>query len=219
MGRFDLVTFTFGGDDVDFPHVLRQCIHDKRPGSVKYPSDPGHHCPKDSVLRANVASFGAAFEQRLEAIANAAVVPRGSILVLGYPELIESPALWSAKKRKAGGCGHLTTADAHEVRGLAGDLNATIAQDVATANSKHPNGVRLAFVDVNFGGSVVGIAPDDPNLFEPSRGARHNLCSRDSWINPVSAIDGGNGSYHPKQAGQDAMGALAAEALVRLHWA
>lgn len=217
MGRFDLVTFTFGGDDVDFADVIKQCIHLKLPGTVKYPSDPGHHCPKDSLLRSDVASFAPVFEQRLIAIANAAVVAHGTILVLGYPDLIESPALWPEKDRKAGGCGHLNTADAYEVRGLAGDLTATIAQDVTSANRQHPNGVRFLFLDVNSGGSA-GIPRDDSHLFEPSRGIRHNLCSGDTWINPVSAIDYTNGSYHPKQAGQDAMGALAAKVIRGLVW-
>jgi hypothetical protein len=67
------------------------------------------------------------------------------------------------------------------------------------------------FVDVNTGqpDGPSHIALDNPDLFEPSGGPRHNLCSSDSRINGVTTIDGTNGSFHPKQQGQDAMGALA----------
>jgi len=33
MGRFDLISFTFGGDDVDLAGVLKQCI--RRPFAAK----------------------------------------------------------------------------------------------------------------------------------------------------------------------------------------
>ena len=221
MGRFGLVTFTFGGDDLDFGGVVKQCIG--LPFAAKYPSDPGHRCPKDSLLRTNIASFGKGFAQLLRTIATDAVTTGGRILVLGYPELIEAPSLWPQKNRQLGHCADLAgtlglrSADAYEIRGLAGDLNATIGRDVAAVNPEHPNQVQLAFVDVNSGGSV-GIARDDPHLFEPSRGVRHNLCSQAPWLNGVTTIDGGNGSFHPNQAGENAMGALAAAALVHLHW-
>jgi hypothetical protein len=79
-------------------------------------------------------------------------------------------------------------------------------------NAAHPNGVHLTFVDVNSGGSA-GIARSDRSLFEPSSGARHNLCSSQPWLNGFSSIDYGSGSFHPKQAGHDAMGALAAQVI------
>jgi hypothetical protein len=206
MGRFDLVSFTFGGDDVGFAGVITQCV--TKPALRR-------SCPSEPVLRARIASFGQGYRSFLVKVADEAVVHGGNVLVLGYPELVEDPALWSARAR-ALGCAHLTPSDATELRGLAGDLNSTIGQDVAVVDREQPNEVHFTFVDVNSGGSA-GISRDDPDLFESASGPNHNLCSRDPWINPLSVIDRGGGSYHPKQAGQNAMGTLAAEVITRLH--
>jgi hypothetical protein len=207
MGRFDLVSFTFGGDDVRFADVIIQCV-----------TKPALRlsCPGDALLRKRIAEFGRGYGAFLRKVANQAVVRGGNILVLGYPELIEKPSLWSARARVLG-CGHLTPTDADELRGLAGDLNATLGANVAEVNRQHPKGVHLTFVDVTSGGSA-GISPVDPNLFEPATGSRHEVCSSKPWINPLSAIDRKNGSYHPKQAGQNAMGALAAQVIGGLYW-
>jgi hypothetical protein len=72
--------------------------------------------------------------------------------------------------------------------------------------------VHLTFVDVNSGGGA-GISRYDQSLFEPASGPRHNLCGSQPWINGLSTIDYGAGSFHPKQAGQDAMGVLGAEVI------
>lgn len=64
-----------------------------------------------------------------------------------------------------------------------------------------------------------GTSPADPHLFEPSSGTRHNLCSAGSWLNGWNPIDYGSGSFHPKQAGLDNEGALAAGFIARLNWA
>ncbi len=207
MGKFDLVTFTFGGNDVGFPGVIQQCV-----------SKPALRlsCPSDSLLRGRIANFGQSYKSFLTKVANKAVAPGGNVLVLGYPELIEDPSLWSARSRVLG-CGHMTPADARELRGLAGDLNATIGAEVAAINSEHPNRVHLTFVDVTSGGTA-GIARDNPNLFEPSKGPRHEICSSEPWLTALSAIDRIGGSYHPKQAGQNAMGSLAGSVISHLDW-
>ena len=215
-GRFALISFTFGGDDVSFPDVLQQCV-----GLTigrKQPADHGHSCPKDSTLRARIASkIGRPYRDFLTQVANQAAKPGGNIIVLGYPELVELPKFWPVRDKALGVCARISTADANELRGLAGDLNATIGSDVATVNAARPNGVHLTFVDVNSGGSA-GISRSDPNLFEPATGQRHNLCSAHPWMNGPSTIDKGYGSYHPKQAGHNAMGALAAEVIPHLDW-
>lgn len=206
MGTFDLVSFTFGGNDVRFADVIKKCLR------------PTLHnkCPKESALRAQIAAFGRGYGSFLTNVAKRAVVPDGNILVLGYPELIEKPSLWSKKARLLG-CGHFTVAEANELRGLAGDLNATIGADVRAANRQTPNGVHFTFVDVNSGGSA-GISRGDPDLFEPSKGPRHEICSSQPWLTAIDPARPLSGSYHPKQAGQNAMGALAAAVISRLQW-
>lgn len=99
-------------------------------------------------------------------------MPGGNIVVLGYPELIELPKFWPFVLKHAGVCEGIGTGDATQLRGDAGDLNATLSQDAAVVNAQHPNGVHLSFLDVN-GGSTSGpikIRATDPNVFEPSKG-------------------------------------------------
>ena len=210
LGRFDLVTFTFGGNDIGFSQILEQCIG--LPGAG-LPTDPGHNCPRDALVRARIASaLESPYRAFLARVADDAVVPGGNIVVLGYPEIVELPSFWPAGTIS---CSLIGVADANEIRGLAGDFNATIGYDVQVINAAHPNGAHLTFVDVNSGGGA-GISRSDQNLFEPAAGARHNLCTTQPWMNGFSTIDYGAGSFHPKQAGQDAMGALVAEVIPAL---
>lgn len=235
MGRFDLVSFTFGGDDIGFVPIIEQCLglsqliaSGEDAGSAELgiahsvsplPTDPGHLCPKSSIIRSRIAQLGASYSAFLDQVANDVVQPGGNIVVLGYPELVELPQLWSSWERDLGICWGIGENDANELRGIAGDLNATIgsavtAFDNSSATSR--DGVHATFVDANSANGST--APDDPDLFEPSTGARHNLCSADPWINGVSAIDTFNGSFHPKQQGLDHEGALAASVIAHLDW-
>jgi lysophospholipase L1-like esterase len=210
LGRFDLVTFTLGGNDIGFSPIINQCIG--LPGDG-LPTDPGHNCPKDSLLRARIASkLELPYRAFLTKVANDAVTTGGNIVVLGYPEIVELPDFWPAGMSS---CSLIGRADANELRGLGGDLNATIGYSVQLVNSARPNGVHLTFVDVNSGGSN-GISRYDQHLFEPASGPRHNLCASQPWLNGFSTIDYGSGSFHPKQAGHNAMGALAATVIPAL---
>jgi hypothetical protein len=204
MGRFDLVTFTLGGNDIRFTPILHQCIGLAGDG---LPTDPGHNCPQESLLRARITStLEMPFRGFLTKVAREAVSRGGHIVVLGYPELVELPDLWPAGTTS---CSLIGIADAHELRGLGGHLNATIGYSARVVDAARPNGVRISFVDVNSGGGA--ISRHDQNLFEPASGPRHNLCASQPWINGFTWIDYGSGSFHPKQAAHDAMGALAAQ--------
>ena len=215
MGRFNLVTFTFGGDNIDFSGIITQCIE----GSHKavHKSDPGHTCPADSWIRGQIAQeLTTKYQQFLRSVAEQAVVPGGNIVVLGYPELIELPKFWPFVLRHAGVCEGIGTGDATQLRGDAGALNATLSEDVQAVNVEHPNGVHLAFLDVNTGSSngPIRIASTDQYLFEPSVGPRHNLCADGvGWMNGIST---GGRSFHPSEAGNVAEAHLLAEALPQL---
>jgi hypothetical protein len=239
MGTYDLVTFTFGGDDIGFAPIIEQCLGLSRLVSTvenaaiagsdlpqqivePLPSDPGHTCPSASIIEKRISALGGSattpgsYRYFLNQVANTAVNPGGNIVVLGYPELIELPKFWAEWEQLLGTCWGMSKGDANELRGIAGDLNATIGQAVADVNKTPPNGVHLRFVDVNTG--TQSIAPNDPHLFESSSGPRHNLCSSDPWINGLSTIDLPYGSFHPKQAGLDNEGALAAQGIGGLDW-
>jgi hypothetical protein len=217
MGRFDLITFTFGGDDVDFADILTQCVA----GQLKpiFPSDPGHRCPSDTDVRDLIAlKLGKPYQTFLAKVANKAVVRGGNIVVLGYPDEIELPRLWPTLLRHVGVCDGIGTTDATQIRGDAGDVNASIENDVNVVNAEHPNGVTLTFLAVNSGSDPgpVTIPSNDPNLFEPSQGARHNLCgSGASWLNGLVIRDI-HKSFHPSELGNAAEGRLLAQLIPHL---
>jgi len=238
MGQSDLVTFTFGGDDIGFRSTLEQCLGlsslvaaTENAGAAEagipdyvapLPSDPGHTCPSASIIEGRITALATTYRNLVAEVAQKAVVPGGNIVVLGYPDLIELPKFWAEWEQLIGSCWGIGTGDATELRGLAGDLNATIGQAVSSFDAQpdgEREGVTATFVDVN---TANGSTPsDDPNLFEPSSGTRHNLCGAVSWINGgtlTASLSPFNHSFHPNQAGTDNMGALAAKVIRNLNW-
>ena len=217
--RYDLVTFTFGGNTVDFSGVITQCVvgafHEV------HASAPGHKCPEDAWVRQQVArKLGAPFVAFLREVADRTVVPGGNVVVLGYPYLMANPASWPAADRSADSCQGITEADANQLRGEAEDLNATIARDVAAVNAEHLDGVHLSFLDVNTGGRAgpVVITRNDPYLFEPAASGSHNLCGAGApWLNGIDALDLSR-SFHPSLPGNVAEGHLLAQVLPHLDW-
>jgi hypothetical protein len=233
--RDDLVTMTFGGDNIDFAPIIKQCIDLTRlsqvlraivrawipidSGTSPFPSDSNHTCPSNSIVRKRIDALGSVYPAFLTKVATNAVAPGGNIILLGYPEVVELPKYWSSRNQNLGSCFGIGTGDATLLRGWAGDLNATLGVAVKRFDAEpsvQRDNVEATFVDVNSGGGV--ISSNDPNLFEPAHGTRHNLCSSDSWINGITTIDYTNGSFHPKQPGADAQGALAAEVIGKLNW-
>ena len=245
--RYDLVSFTFGGDNVHFANVVEECLGLNPAGIIsgtaiaweaallgpiigraaaakEWAANPFVHCPSDAVLRGEIKDLVPTYKSFLLSVADQAVTPGGNIVVLGYPELVEDPALWSAVDKDADLCQGIRRADARELRGLAGDLNATIAGVVNTVNAEHPNDVTLTYVDVNTGDPSLGIPYNDQNLFEPSTGARHNLCAAEPWLNGITVQFHGvslpdiHHSFHPNEAGNDAMARLVEEIFPHLDW-
>jgi hypothetical protein len=243
--RYDLVSFTFGGDDLGFADVVHQCLGVSVAGGVSavvlaglahspvgaavalkaWEADPLIHCPSNTVLRQRIQAVAGGYKTFLESVAEEAVTAGGNIVVLGYPELVEDPKQWSKVDQLVGLCQGIRPADADELRGLAGDLNATIATTVAAVNAEHKNGVHLTYIDVNTGNPHMGIPYNDQDLFEPSSGARHNVCAAKEWINGITfnvsglnPLDYFNRSFHPNQAGNNAMAALVDQVFPQLDW-
>jgi hypothetical protein len=218
MGRYDLVTFSFGGDDLGFARIVQDCLTSG--------------CPSDASVRAKIAALGSTglnykgvqtqgYPAFLESVAKSAVVAGGNIVVMGYPEVVEAVNLWGPDRLTCEGT--LTPAKAQLMRGWAGDLNATMGAAVAKVDAMPAaarNGVHVTFVDAVSGSASDGIASNDPNLFEPSSGTRHELCSAGGqvWLNGLSALHVKSRSFHPNQAGETAMGALAAGVIGELSW-
>jgi hypothetical protein len=216
MKRFDLITFSFGGDDIGFPSIIQHCV-------------TSQGCPPDQAVRAKIAALGStgvykgslhipSYPTFLRHVAEDAVVKGGNVVVMGYPELVEDPTLWAPGRTT---CAGLSPSVVDTLRGWAGDLNATIGYAVAQANKAAPNGVHFTFIDTVTGQpqSASAIGADDPNLFEPASGSRHELCSTaQPWLNGLELAHLLSRSFHPNQDGENAMGNLAAEVISHLTW-
>jgi hypothetical protein len=217
MGRFDLVTFSFGGDDIGFPSIMQHCVDHQG-------------CPSDQAVRQKIKLLGStgvykgslhipSYPTFLRHVANSAVVKGGNVVVMGYPELVEDPSLWSPGRTS---CAGMSAGQIQILRGWAGDLNATIGEAAAQVDGLPPaerNDVTITYVDPVSGQGADGIGASDPNLFEPSSGARHERCSLGpSWVNGEAPLHLESRSFHPNQAGEDAMGALAADVIAAMKW-
>jgi len=256
QGRYDLVSFTFGGDDVGFTSVIEQCLgispngigsglvdllangSDPTAAYLAWAHDPLVHCPSNTSERAIIAkdlgpSSKTSYQSFLIQVAKRTVTSGGNVVILGYPELIEDPSLWLPIDKAAGLCQGIRPSDALELRGLAGDLNATISQAVSVVNAmpaSKRNNVDFTYIDVNTGNPKEDISYNDQNLFEPNDGPRHNLCSSQEWINGLTlaptgpnlattAKDIANRSFHPNQEGNNAMARLVNQVFPTLNWA
>ncbi|SOD74536.1 GDSL-like lipase/acylhydrolase family protein [Jatrophihabitans sp. GAS493] len=228
IGRFDLVTFTYGGDDLDLVDIIRECIGlDASPdlqssveGTVEASGDePDRLCPNQSQIKQAITDgISAGYGDFLTDVGNDMVTSGGNVVVLGYPQIVEDPAKWQGLSKAIGVCMGLGTVDAVEVRSLVSDLNAAIATAVTSANATRPNGVHFTYLDVNNGGTA-GIDRNDARLFEPMNGPHHNLCSADSWMNGATTLDSERGSFHPNEKGHEAEGSLLGEVVTsHLDW-
>ena len=82
------------------------------------------------------------------------------------------------------------------------------------------NGVHFTFIDPVTGQARNGISLNDPNLFEPAQGTRHELCSNgdQAWLNGLSPAHLTTRSFHPDQPGNDAMARLVEQVVPSLSW-
>jgi hypothetical protein len=213
-GRFELITFSFGGNNVGFAPFINECVRNLVNG-----------CPAQGLVEQEIINLGVKYQTFLKEVATQVSAHGGNVIVVGYPELIEDPQFWPQVNQALGKCHGIRSGDARMIRGLAGLLNKTIADAVTEMNSKAQNiaanpelqDVRFTFVDVNTGQPAQGVGLDSPNLYEPSQGPRHNLCAGDEWLNGITTTGltfNTDRSFHPTQAGHDATAKLV-EARIR----
>jgi cyclophilin family peptidyl-prolyl cis-trans isomerase len=249
-GRFELITFSFGGNNIGFDEIIKECIglDAAKSGAVAGASSGGGvhgtltsaaaawlvrgGCPAEAEIRQRIDDLGRSgntvegerlrgYKEFLIDVANRVAMPGGNIVVVGYPELIEEAKFWPSANQALGICQGVRRGDAPVLRGTAGLLNQAIGEAVNQVAAQRPNGVSLTFVDVNTGNNEVGF--DNPDLFEPSRGKRHNLCAAEPWLNGITtgASSGEfrpERSFHPTQEGHDHQGALVAARIKKLTW-
>lgn len=128
------------------------------------------------------------------------VAPHGTIIVMGYPQLVDETRFWS--RIEGNRCHRIRRADIQPLRGATAHLNYRISQAVERA--RETTGANFQFVDPNR--TWEGVERDD----------RHALCGPgEDWLNGITIGGEGDGafrkerSFHPNQLGHNAMLALA----------
>lgn len=191
--RWDLVTFSIGGNDVEFANVLKDCLDvDSVWGAWE-----GAGCTvTEAELRTridNLAGVLASLYVKVAGWVNAG----GDVVVLGYPQLIEEASRWPWSA-----CQGILRADVPMLRSAAAYLNQTIGAAVANADAKFKGrGIRFHFLDI----------AHDPYEYSDAASDRHGLCARDQWLNGFT-LSGTSGdfrkerSFHPTQEGHDNTG-------------
>jgi hypothetical protein len=247
-GRFDLVTFSFGGNNIGFERILKQCVGWSLSGLGAALAGGARGgvvggvqswlnlvgCPAEQDIRDAIAGLGSGgndynghhlppLDEFYSRVARDVVTRGGNVVVVGYPAFVEDPQFWPIANRVMGHCQGIRERDASMLRRVAGALNQTIGQAVEEANH-NPQGVHFTFVDVNTGSPDAGIAHGDQRLFEPNVGVRHNLCAAEPWLNGVATgFTTGTireqRSFHPTQEGHNKEGVLVAEVIRGLEWA
>lgn len=223
-GRFDLVTFSFGGNDVDFGGAIKDCVGAEwrdatdwglvlagrtvagRPGGgFVYQLSVGCDITEEEMKTRIDDKVEGDLAAELNYLAEEIVAPGGQVLVVGYPHLIEDAQAWPAWHRRSGRCSGVRASDVPRLRGATGYMNETLKTVTEAANHES---VAFAFVDVN------------GQVFETD-GGRHGLCSETPWLNDViDAVLAGrlDRAFHPNDAGHAAMGKHVASRIGGLDW-
>jgi hypothetical protein len=147
MKRYDLVTFSFGGDDIQFKSTITQCtlaIHLCAPANTERNKITELGSTGDDVLGIHEAGFPVF----LNHVATAGVVKGGNVIVMGYPLVFEKPSGWDKALLRT--CSGFTPAIIDRMRGWGSDLNATIGESVAKVNAEpasERNGVHFTFIN------------------------------------------------------------------------
>ena len=207
-GRFDVVTTSFGGNDVDFGAVVKGCLDLWSWGElVADKGDTGCNATPEGLSKRisrlikgagsakNSAPFGqnstpATLAQFYTQIAQAHLNPGGTLVVVGYPRLIAPSDQWPSWRH--GMCGQITAADADMLGDAAQELDQAIAGAATEANDTVAEGLTITYVS-RF------------DLFD-DEGESRSLCARGgtSWMNGVASIAYAGrveSPFHPNRLG------------------
>jgi len=196
--RPDVVSFSFGGNNLNFAGILGDCIDvplapSDRGGGLGCDHSEDEIRRRIDALVGNstdaMARGGTRFPAMLDSMASV-VKPGGTVVVAGYPQILEETGRWSVLDRFVG-CESFFLGDVSMIRSATGYLNHQLALAAQAAAARHPD-VRFQWFDVS--------------LVYENEGGRHGLCSGEPWLNglSVSVTDGdfrGSRSFHPNKKG------------------
>nr|WP_225954181.1 hypothetical protein [Kibdelosporangium phytohabitans] len=211
--KWDLVSFSFGGNNIKFSDVIFGCLNIRKESWGRFP--PTGCVETEEQMRKRVDMLVGqtpiveseyAGQKTLPSLFDdltGVVVPGGDVVVLGYPNVIEDPARWSQFRKF---CAGIKKSDVPMLRKTGGYLNEQIRNAVAAANLRHP-GIKFHFVDIAHNPYELDDKPEN----------RHARCTQDDWINGIRPDVGQSGhkfyiqrSFHPNQKGHTATAAVVA---------
>ncbi|MGH3761727.1 hypothetical protein [Actinophytocola sp.] len=218
--RWDLVTFSFGGNNIKFSEVIKGCLGLRvkswtsfKDGCVENEDQLRHRVDMlvgkrriDSGEYAGWVTVPTLFDLVADNVA-----PGGDVIVAGYPNLIEEYQRWSRTRRYTTGiCSGILGADVPMLRDVGAYLNQRIADAVEAANARHRDRqVTFHFLDI----------ARNPYESGDDSADRHGRCTDDPWLNGVT-LGNHEGektytlrSFHPNQKGHAATGQVLADYL------
>jgi hypothetical protein len=231
--RWDLITFSFGGNNLGFGDIALACIgygfnllpvpgplggcnvsleeFERRVDLLvgRRPITPANKLSKGTVPVWRDPAQSGGPDALYDSLAHL-VSPGGRIIVLGYPQVLEDPTRWADQQStedsvlgRSRSCHGIKASDASLVRQFVTYLNDGLREAVSKADEKW----------TQFGVQFT-FADIATTVYETPEG-RHGLCTERPWLNGVTigGITGDvptSGSFHPRQDGHTATGAFLA---------
>jgi hypothetical protein len=234
MGKFDLVSFTLGADNINLSNFIDSCVLNFNTQNVQDNSFLNYTEPKcptfnqiSHIISNQLNGSGSKYGQFLSFIANNVVNAGGNIVILGYPLSIEDPNNWTSYDQNLGMCQGISQSQATELRQIVDSMNSALQDTVKQVNDQKVNGVKITFVNPNNGFTTNGVVTASSSLFEPSSSDSHGLCSAHQWVNGITPILNHTdsnclliscASFIPNQEGNIAMATLFDQVLANLSW-
>ena len=213
-GRFDVITMSFGGNDIQFAETIKDCIGvPQNWGDLKHFVDPRCRTSEtqldqriDDLVGKKQFSLGppgsntkpGSIVDFYRELIRDHLTQRGVLVVIGYPRLFAPSDTWGDWRGDR--CNMVSRDDADMLGNVAEHLDQTLRDAVTSGD---PSGEHIAYIS-------------QLDIFNANGG--HSLCStRTEWLNGVTlGLRDGSGrvehSFHPNELGHRAT----AESVARL---
>lgn len=210
--KWDLVTFSMGGNNIKFADIIRACIVPRAAHDLPWqeylrvevgcPITPEQLSARIKMLVGKQPIDTDEYEgkttlpEMYDTVAEH-VRPGGDVVVVGYPNIIEEAGAGRWQNRPW--CQGIWRKDVELLRNGLNELNTAIRSAVENADRKHRSkGIRFHFVDISH----------DPYEASDNASDRHALCTDDPWLHTFEPEVSVNAphfykdkSFHPNKGG------------------
>jgi hypothetical protein len=207
--KADIVSFSFGGNDIRFADVIKSCIDFPTSwGDLGSTNFVGRQCPPtidnkpfEQGLGQRINDVRATLKDLYQRALNELVAPGGVLVVVGYPRLFAPSGDWGAWR--GGRCAGMSAGDADTLGRLSNSLEQTLKNAVAEVD---PSATKMVYIS-------------RLDLYDQGVAGSHSLCGgQTEWLNriTVGAYDPqyrGERSFHPNVPGHAATAEVIANTL------